>query len=445
MSNFNTSIFRSYDIRGVYPKDLDESVAYLVGQALVKLTQAKKIFVGRDMRISGESLMKEVVRGIIESGADADIAGLVPIDFQYWAVPEYGYDAGIVVTASHNPKEYNGFKIMSGEGVIRGIEIREVIESGELGKTDTKGVAAEVDYWKKYLEHILSFVDTNKIKPIKVVIDAGNGMAGKVIPLLEPSIPIKVVPLFFELDGTFPNRSSNPLDTGATDALKNKVLQEKADLGVAFDADTDRLFFIDEKGKFVQADTTLLVLAKYFLEKEPGAGIAYNLVCSKAVPELVKKWGGVPLRSAVGYVNVRKAMKEGHGIMGGEISAHYSFRDNYYADSGFIALLIMLQVLSQEDKRFSEMVKDFTPYCRGPEANFKVEDKQEVLDKLEAKYHDADIDKLDGITFKYKKWWFNARPSNTEPLLRVTVEGDTCKIMEGKREEITEFIKNIAE
>lgn len=445
--DYPNHIFRSYDIRGIYPDDLNEAAAYAVGRALVAHTSAKKVFVGRDMRNSGESLIKELIRGITDSGADVDVGGLVPIDFLYWAVPKHEYDAGVVVTASHNPKEYNGFKMVgNGGSFIRGLQIRDVIEGvdedTDLKKADKKGSVTEIDSWKEYIDHVLSFVDTSKIKKLKVVVDAGNGMAGKVIPQLAPHLPIKITELFFDLDGDFPNRSSNPLDPGATDALKAKVTEVGADLGVAFDADTDRLFFIDETGEFVQADMTLLVLAKHFLSKEPGVGIAYNLVCSRAVHEFIEQLGGKPLRAAVGYINVREAMQEGEGIMGGEVSAHYSFRDNYYADSGFIAFLILLQVISEDGRNLSEIIEEFQRYCRGDEVNFTVEDKEQMMSMIEAQYNDAKIDKLDGVTFSYKKWWFNVRPSNTEPLLRVTVEAEDCKMMEKKRNELAEYVES---
>lgn len=447
MSPINTSIFRSYDIRGVYPSELNEEIAYLIGKAVVKRTGAKKVAVGRDMRLSGEALQNALIRGITECGADVDKVGLVPVDFIYWVVPSHGYDAGVEVTASHNPKEYGGFKMVDRAGFIRGVDLVDEVKNLAKGNEVHEvlgGKVAEVDYWNEYITQLSKFVDVKRLRKLKIVVDAGNGMAGKVIPLLAAHLPIEVIPLAFELDGNFPSRSPDPLAPGALDLLKARVVAERADFGVAFDADTDRIFFVDEKGGFIQADNTLLLLAKYWITREPGAGIAYNLINSHAVPEFISEWGGRPLRSAVGYVHMGRALKEGRGVMGGEVSAHYSFRDNFYFDSGYIALLIFLQVFSEQDKPLSELVKQFTRYCRGDEVNFRVKDAHAVMAELETKYHDAKIDKLDGITFEYPDWWFNVRPSNTEPLLRVTVEGNDCTIMEVKRKEILEFVAKIS-
>ncbi len=439
---FHHSIFRSYDVRGVYPDELNEQAAYAVGQALVSLTGASRVLVGRDMRLSGKSLQKELVRGITDSGADVDEVGMVPVEFQYWAVPAHGYDAGIIVTASHNPKEYNGFKMVTGEGrAIRGIEIRQAIEEGGGTRAGTPGSVQSKDLWDGFIAHILSFVHPEKIRPLKVVVDAGNGMAGAVMERLAPHLPIKIVPLFFEPDGAFPNRSSNPLEPGATDALQARVKEEQAHCGVAFDADCDRLFFIDEKGEFVQADMTLLLLARYILQQRPGSAVVHNLICSRAVPEWVERWGGKAFRSPVGYINVRTTMQEHNAVLGGEVSAHYSFQDNAYSDSGFIAFAMVMEALSQQEQPLSEIIAELRTYCRGDEVNFRVDDKQEMMDRLEAQYADAEIDKLDGVTFQYKRWWFNVRPSNTEPLLRLTVEADTCAYMEKKRDEIARFIE----
>lgn len=446
MLTVNQSIFRSYDIRGVYPSEFDETAAYAIGKALVRHTGASTVLLGRDMRLSGESLHREIARGIMDAGADVHDVGLIPVDFIYWAVPKFDYGAGLMVTASHNPSEYNGCKMVGAGGAfIRGVDLRGAIEAVELededNVPDAKGKVVSKDFWDPYLEHVLSFVEAEKLKKMKIVVDAGNGMAGLVIPKLAPFLPaLEIIPMSFELDGSFPNRSPNPLAPGALDQLKEKVITEGADCGVAFDSDTDRVFFVDEKGKFIPADMVLLVLAKYWLEKEPGAGIAYNLICSKAIPEIVKEWGGVPLRSAVGYVNIRRAMQEGSGVMGGEVSAHYSFRDNYYADSGYIALLLFIAQYTRSGSTVSHMVHEYVRYVRGDELNIHVEDTRETLALLEAQYSDAKIDRLDGVTFEYKNWWFNARPSNTEPFLRITVEADTQKRMEEKREEIRKLV-----
>jgi phosphomannomutase len=290
----------------------------------------------------------------------------------------------------------------------------------------------------------MSFADVKKIKPFKVVVDAGNGLAGKVMPLLFKHLPCELIPLNFELDGNFPAHPSNPLLPESRVQICKKVVEQKADFGIIMDGDTDRLFFITEKGEFIRADTTLIVLAKYFLERHPGAGITYNAICSKAVPQRVKEWGGKPLRSAVGFVNVAKAMREGNGIMGGEVSAHYSFRDNYYADSGFIAFVILLMLISEHNKKLSKIIDGLNPYSRADETNIEVKDIPAVIAAVKEKYKDAKQDELDGLTVEYKDWWVNVRPSNTEPLLRITVEGDTEAIMKKRHAEVVKFIKSIA-
>ena len=448
MSKINPKIFKAYDIRGIYPTDLNEELAYLIGQAIVKKTKAKKMVVGRDMRIGAESLTKKLIEGINSQGIDVDDIGLVAIDTVYFAVGKYDYEAGVMCTASHNPKEYSGFKMPTkkdGIEYLRGTELYEFMKENnfKFNIADKKGEITEKDILPEYIKHVLSFADIKKIKPFKIVADAGNGMAGKIIPLLFKHLPCKIIPLNFKLDGTFPGHPSNPLLPEAREQIINKVVEEKADFGVIMDGDTDRLYFINEKGDFIRADTTLLILAKYFLNHYPGIGIAYNVICSKAVPELVKKWGGRPIRSKVGFANVAQATKDNDGIMGGEVSAHYSFKDNYYADSGFIALVILLMLISESNQKLSEITKDLNPYSRSDEVNIEVENIPDKITKVKEKYADGKQDELDGVTVEYDNWWFNVRPSNTEPLLRITVEGNNKELMEEKREELVNFIKSL--
>ncbi len=441
----NTSIFKSRDIRGIYPKDLSEGVAYIIGQGFVEYTGVKNVVVGQDMRLSSPALFEALVKGIVAQGADVYNIGQVPSESLYFTVGKYGYDSGIMITASHNPKEYNGFKLIKrtvdGIEMVRGKDMVEIIEKGDFSKTEKKGEIKEKNIWQDYLNHIFSFVDVNKIKPFKVVIDAGNGMAGKAIPLIEEKLPIKIIPLNFELDGNFPAHPSNPLLKGATDQLEKDVLAKKADFGVIFDGDADRIYLIDELGNFIRGDITLLLLAKYLLEKNPGKGIAYNLICSKAIPEFIKKWGGKPIRTAVGVVEVRKGMLGNDGIMGGELSGHYLFKDNFYLDSGFITFLILLQIISETNKKLSEIIKELSPYAKAAEINFEVKDKEAILDRVKEKYSDGKQDYLDGATVEYDNWWFNVRPSQTEPLLRLTIEADTSELLEEKKKELTALIK----
>jgi len=437
----NESIFKSYDIRGIYPSELNEDSAYLIGRVFARRSGAKKVTVASDARISGPALKKALIKGITDEGVNVKDIGLMPIDAIYFSVGKLGDEAGIMITASHNPKEYNGFKMVAKNMQwIRGEELLNDVKSlpNEIAKD--KGQVEEGDIIAKYINHVLGFVKTDEIEPFKVVVDAGNGMAGKIIPVLTEGLPLNIIPLNFKLDGNFPAHPSNPLLPESQKEVCETVIKEKADFGVIFDGDTDRLCFIDEKGAFISTDMVLLLLAKQFLAKEPGAGIVYNLTASKVVPELVKEWGGRPLRSKIGFVNVSTIMREGNGIMGGEVSSHYSFRDNCYSDSGFIALLIFLQLLSDQNQPVSEIIKPFCRYSKLPEINFEVKDKNEVLEKIKQKYSDGKQDFLDGITVEYKDWWFNVRPSNTEPLLRLTVEADTQELLKEKQKELTRFI-----
>lgn len=442
----NPKIFKAYDIRGIYPDELNAETAFQVGQAYVQFTKVKKVVVGRDMRLGSEVLSEKLIEGIISQGADVDDIGLVPIDAVYFSVGKYSYDGGIMVTASHNPKEYNGFKMTvrdNGIGMISGKELYNFLEGKEFIPSEKKGELKERDIIPEYLNHVFNFADLKNIKPFKIVVDAGNGMAGKIMPLLFEKLPCQLIPLNFTLDGNFPAHPSNPLLPESQVEIKKRVVEEKADFGIIMDGDTDRLFFVDEGGEFIQADTTLLVLAKYFLEKEPGAGIAYNAICSRAVREKVKEWGGRPLRSQVGFVNVARAMKDGGGIMGGEVSAHYCFRDNYYADSGFIAFVILLSLISKENKKLSEIVNGVNPYYRLDEINFKTEKTEEIITAAREKFKDGQQDELDGLTIEYKDWWINIRPSNTEPLLRITIEADTKEIAGEKEKEVRKFLEEI--
>ena len=441
----NSSIFKSYDIRGIYPTDLNEKTAYLIGRGFIEYTEAKRVVVGRDMRLSSPTLFEALTKGIIDQGADVYNLGEVPTEFLYFAVGNYGYEAGIMITASHNPKEYNGFKMIkkepNGFAMVRGKDMIGAIKETELPEVRKKGKMENINIWQDYLNHIFSSVDTEAIKPLRVVIDAGNGMAGKVIPEIIPKLSIEVISLNFKLDGNFPAHPSNVLEKGATDQISQAVKEERADCGFIFDGDADRIHLIDENGNFVPADVSLLLLAKYFLEKNPGAAIAYNTICSKALPEFIKKWGGKPIRTKVGFVNVREGIMENNGVMGGELSGHYCFKDNFYGDSGFISFLVLLQIISS-GKRVSEMIAELSPYAKASEINFKVEDKEGVLNKVKEKYSDGKQDYLDGVTVEYDDWWFNLRPSNTEPLLRLTIEADTKELLEKKKKELNSFVLN---
>ncbi len=441
--NINQNIFRSYDIRGVYPKDFNDVSAYNIGRYFVEYTKAKKVVVGRDMRISSPSLFQALSKGITEAGADVCSLGEVPTEVLYFAVVFYNYDAGIMITASHNPKEYNGLKMLKREEseikVIRGKDMAGVVDKKEFSSQKI-GEIKNQNVWEDYLNHVLSFVELDKIDSFKVVADTGNGMAGKGLSFLKSKLPVEIIPVNFDLDGNFPNRSPNPLEEGAEAQVAEEILENKADLGCMFDGDGDRVFLFDEKGNRIRADVTLLILARYFLKKQSDSAIVYNNVCSKAVPEFIKKWGGKPVRAPVGFVNVREKMIENRAVVGGELSGHYSFKDNFYLDSGLISLLILLQVISESGKPVSELASELSPYAKGSEINFEVEDKEKIMDKVREKYSDGEQDSLDGITVSYNDWWFNLRPSNTEPVLRLTIEAESEDVLKEKEKELKKII-----
>jgi len=437
----NQSIFKSYDIRGIYPTELDENSAYLIGRAFARKAKAKKITVGYDMRLSGPVIKKAFINGIIDEGVNVKDIGMVPVDAVYYMVGKMGDEAGVMITASHNPKEYNGFKMVLKDMALIDSQdlLEEVINMPEsLGLE--KGEVEVVDIITGYINHVLSFINIDKIKPFRVVVDAGNGMAGKIIPLLTESLPVNLVALNFKLDGNFPAHPSNPLLLESQKEIQEAVIKEKADFGVIFDGDTDRLCFVDEKGNFISADITLLLLAKMFLEKEPGVSIAYTLNCSKIVPEVIEKFGGKALATKIGYNNIWSLMRQTKAVLGGELSSHYSFRENGYSDSGFIAFVVLLQTLSTYNQSFSEIVKPFYKYFKSPEINSQVKDKEAVIEKLKQKYSDGEQNLIDGIRVDYKDWWFLVRPSNTEPLLRLTIEADTQDLLDEKIKELTKII-----
>lgn len=442
----SSNIFRSYDIRGIYPAELNKETAYLIGQAFVKYIGAKKIVVGHDMRLSSPDLLESMCRGIVDSGCSADNIGEIPTEVLYFSVGHHKYDGGIMITASHNPKEYNGFKFIKkdrkGFLMIRGKDLYDSVRKGDFTITKKKGKIKELDARQGYIGYIFSLFNVKKIKPFKIVIDAGNGMAARIIPLLEKKLPIQIIPLNFKIDGSFPSHPSNPLEEGVTNQIREAIKKEKADFGFIFDGDSDRIFLIDEQGNLIKGDATFLLMARYFLEKNPGAGFSYNAICSKAVPELINKWGGKAFRTPVGFVNVQESLIKNNGIMGGELSGHYCFKDNFYGDSAFMAFLALLNIISESGKPISGMIAEVSLYAKASEINFKIENKEAVINKIKEKYSDGKQDYLDGVTVEYKDWWFNIRPSNTEPILRLTIEAKTKDLLEEKKRELNSFILN---
>jgi phosphomannomutase len=447
-TQLNTAIFKSYDVRGIYPAQLNEDVAYQIGRCFVPLLGAKTVAVGRDMRPSGKSLFEAFARGASEAGADVIDVGLVSTDALYFAVGKFGYDGGVMITASHNPADYNGMKFTRDQAQAISLEtgladIRDRILSGTLPPKAVKpGSITHVNILDDFAQHCLSFIDASKVRPFKIAVDAGNGMAGETVPHVFKHLPCEVIPLYFELDGSFPNHPASPIEPENMADLQAAVRKHQCDLGVAFDGDADRMFIVDEKGDLIDGSTVTALVALNTLKRHPGGKILYNLICSRSVPELIVKNGGIPIRSQVGHSLIKATMRQEDVIFGGEHSGHFYFRDNWYADSGMIALMQCLELFSEAGKPVSEVIAPIDTRFRSGEINSTVKDIPAKLKAIEEHYKDADIDHLDGVTISYPHWWMNIRPSNTEPLLRLNVEGDTKELMEQHRDEALALIRS---
>jgi phosphomannomutase len=441
-------IFKSYDVRGIYPAELDDDVAYGIGRCFVPMLGAHRIVIGRDMRPSGERLFQALARGATEAGADVLDIGMVSTDGLYFGVGKYDFDGGVMITASHNPANYNGMKFTRSQAqpisLDSGLaEIRDRLVDGTLPPpSDRAGSVSHRNILDDFAEHCLSFIDRWKVRPLRIAIDAGNGMAGETIPHVFKHLPCEVVPLFFELDGSFPNHPASPIEPENMADLQAAVKRHSCDVGVAFDGDADRMFIVDEKAGLIDGSTVTALVALNTLKKHPGAKILYNVVCSRSVPELIVKAGGVPVRSKVGHSIIKAVMREQDVIFGGEHSGHFYFRDNWYADSGMIALLQCLELFSEANRPVSEIIAPIDTRFRSGEINSRVNDTTEKLQEIEKHFSGAQIDHLDGVTISYPDWWMNVRPSNTEPLLRLNVEGDTEALMASHRDEALALIRS---
>jgi len=423
-------LFKAYDIRGVVPDELNPDIAYRIGRALVTYLGVDNVCVGRDMRVSGQVLATALIDGIRDQGADVTDIGLISTDGLYFAVGKFGFSAGVMVTASHNPAEYNGFKLCKSEArplsLDEGIgEIRDLVLANEFSEPERRGDLIERDVTDEFVDHALSMIDVESVTPMRIAVDAGNGMAGKVLPRVFERLPGELIPLFFELDGTFPNHEANPIEPENTRDLRAAVVAHNLDMCVAFDGDADRMFLIDDNGEFVGGDMVTAMVAQSLLRKNPGSAVVYNLICSRTVPELIEREGGRPIRSRVGHSFIKAHMRREDAIFGGEHSGHFYFRDNWYADSGLIAFLTVLELLSADGRSVSEYLKPIDTRFRSGEINSEVADVDGTLAKVSEAFADGELDELDGLTISYPTWWFNLRASNTQPLLRLNVEADT--------------------
>ena len=443
-------VFKAYDVRGVFPDELDEEGAEAIGRAYVEQFEPRRIAVGRDMRLSGPAMQAAVMRGAAGAGADVLDLGLIGTEMLYFAVGSLELDGGIAVTASHNPKQYTGMKIVrrgalpvGGESGL--LEIRErAVEGGKAGGDRAAGRIEEHDIWPAYVERVLSFVDVSAIGPLKVVIDAANGMAGAMLPPVLEHLPIEAVRCYFEPDGSFPNHEPNPLLPENREFIVRKTLEEGADLGVAFDGDADRCFFVDDSGEFVPGDFATTLLAESLLEKEPGAKIIYDVRASWAVPETIERAGGEALVNRVGHAFIKHRMRKEDAAFGGEVSGHYYFRDFSQADTGVVPFLLMLELVSKRGRKLSDVLAPLRErYFITGEINTPVPDVALKLQELKERYAaEGTISHLDGISVDAEDWHFNVRPSNTEPLLRLNPEARSQELMERKRDEVLGLIRS---
>jgi len=448
------SLFKAYDVRGVVPDELTPAIAREIGRAIVATIQPDTVVVGRDMRVSSPLLASSLIEGIRDAGADVVDIGMVSTDALSFAIGKYGYPAGVMVTASHNPPEYNGFKISREDARALSLddgldEIRDHVVAGDLPPVKPateRGRLVERDILDDYANHMLSLIDQDKLRPLKIAIDAGNGMAGVTVPRVFRDLPIEVVPMYFEPDGTFPNHPANPIEPENVAELRRVVVENGYDLGAAFDGDADRVFLIDEKGDPVGGDILTSLVASRMLERNPGAAIVYNLISSRGVPETIMEKGGRPIRSRVGHSYIKEIMRREDAVFGGEHSGHFYFRDNWYADSGMAALLFALEMVSEAEQPLSAVIAPLDHRFRSGEINSEVEDAAAVMLSIEEHYRaeGAEIDHLDGVTVTFPSWWFNVRASNTQPLLRLNVEADDRQTLDEKTAEVLGMIRGRA-
>ena len=445
------TIFKAYDIRGVYPSQINEENAWKIGYATARFLpsllrgyergqpNAQSLCVGRDMRTHSETLANALIEGINAAGTNAIDIGMIDTPQMYFAINHLGTCGGVQVTASHNPAKYNGFKISGLQakpvGADTGLKEIEHIAMALLHtKGKVTGSVEKHDLTNEYKNHVLKFLRPN-IRQLKIAVDASNGMAGKMVPIVFADLQVEIIGLNFEHTGKF-KHEPNPLVEKNLAQVKTAVKKQKCDFGICFDGDGDRMMMVDEKGTTIACDLMTALMAPYFLKRQPKSTVVYDLRSSWVVPEEIIKNGGTPRRERVGHAFMKKAMRDSHAIFGGELSGHFYYRDNFYTDSGLITLVHLLNIVSQAEGPISELVKPLRRYYHSGEINFKVDDKQAKMDELAKRYSDGQIDHFDGVTVGYKDWWFNCRPSNTEPLLRLNVEAKSRELLDEKLAEI---------
>lgn len=446
----DASIFKAYDVRGLAPGQLDEETARRIGRAFVDYLGAKRVVVGRDARGSSPGLATAFMAGAASEGCEVVDIGIVGTDMMYFYAASHDLDGGAIVTASHNPKEYNGIKMvrkgalaLSGDAGIK--EIREALVAGRFA--DRRAVADSPTITRRtiseeYARHCLSFIDASKVRPLKVVLDTGNGMGALGAEPILKNLPLQQVRMYFDVDGTFPNHPADPLVEENRREIMERVVAEKADLGIAWDGDADRCFFIDDEGRFVPGDFVTALLGEAFCRKEPGARIVYDVRASRAVADLVSAAGGTALMHRVGHAFIKRRMRDENAVFGGEVSGHFYFRENWFADNGMIPALLVLELLGLRGQQLSQILAALrAKYHLSGEINSKVADVEGAMRRLEERFKDGRITRLDGLSVDYDDWHFNVRSSNTEPLLRLNLEAYSASEMERRRDEVLGVIR----
>ena len=443
------SIFKAYDVRGLYPSQLDAEAARRIGRAFVDYLGARRIVVGRDARLSSPELSQAFVRGATSQGCEVTDIGVVGTDMMYFFAARNDLDGGAIITASHNPKEWNGIKMvrrgalaLSGDAGIK--EIREALTAGRFADAPPhpEKPPLEAAISDEYAAHCLSFIDAEKVRPLKVVLDTGNGMGAIGAEATFKRLPVAQVRMYFDVDGTFPNHPADPLVEENRREIMERVLAEHADLGIAWDGDADRCFFIDDTGRFVPGDFVTALLGEAFCKRESAAKIVYDVRASRAVPDRIRAAGGEALMHRVGHAFIKRRMRDEGAVFGGEVSGHFYFRDNWFADNGMIPALLMLEYVSAAGRTLSEVLRPLREhYHLSGEINSKVSDVPGALARIEERYKDGRVSKLDGLSVDYDAWHFNVRPSNTEPLLRLNLEAFSAADMERRRDEVLHIIR----
>jgi len=449
----NPGIFKAYDIRGIYPDQLNEEDAWKIGCATARFLRSllrgyergqaasQSLCVGRDMRTHSEGIARALIEGMNSTGANVIDIGMIDTPQMYFAINHLGTCGGVQVTASHNPAKYNGFKVSGLDAKpIGGDTGLKDIEHIAMALLHTKGNATgsveNRDLTAEYKKHVLKFLRSN-VRKMKIAVDASNGMAGKMVPAIFGKLPVEIIELNFEHNGKF-KHEPNPLVEKYLAEVKAAVKKNKCDFGVCFDGDADRLMMVDEKGVTIGCDLMTALMVPYFMEKDPKSTVVYDLRSSRVVVEEIIKYGGTPRRERVGHAYMKKALRDSHSVFGGELSGHFYYRDNFYADSGMITLVHVINIVSEANIPISELISPLRRYHSSGEMNFTVENKQAKMDEMARRYSDGKIDRLDGVTIVYKDWWFNCRPSNTEPLLRLNIEAKSKELLDEKLAEITE-------